>query len=323
MTRLAANDPLLEEAAEWIVRVNDASATQSDFTAWQAWLAASPRHAQAYEQMQDIWMRSGAVARTSAAATTTSHAVRRPTPRRWAQMAAAAALAALSVALLLWVRQHRATTIETATAELRSIKLPDGSRAALGPETRIQMRYTENARAIAMASGEAFFEAVHDPVKPFYVLVGGHRVTALGTAFAVNATPGRLEISVTDGAVRLDDTAIIRAGERLVQNRGGSRAEPPAPMRSRVDAAAWRNGKLEYEDEPLGVVISDLNRYSTTKILLDDPSIASMRYSGTVFPDQPDAWLESIRGVFPVEVATRPDGRRVVRLANGSGSASP
>ena len=323
MTRLAPGDPLLEEAAEWIVRVNDASATQSDFTAWQAWLGASARHAQAYEQMHDIWMRSGAVARTSAT-DGTSHTARRLMPRRWALITAwAAAVAGLSLALFLWISQHRATTIETATAELRSIKLPDGSRAALGPETRIQMRYTESARAIAMASGEAFFEAVHDPVKPFFVLVAGHRVTALGTAFAVHAMPGRLEISVTDGAVRLDDVAVIRAGERLVRSRGESRTEPPAPTRSRVDAAAWRNGRLEYEDEPLGVVISDLNRYSTTKIRLEDPSIASMRYSGTVFPDQPDAWLESIRGVFPVEVATRIDGQRVVRLANGAGSANP
>ena len=52
----------------------------------------------------------------------------------------------------------------------------------------------------------------------------------------------------------------------------------------------------------LDAVVANLNRYSSREIVLDDPRLAQLRYTGTVFSTRLDDWLDAVEGVVPVTV---------------------
>jgi transmembrane sensor len=299
------NEQALEQAAGWVVRLNDAEVTEADFADWQAWLNRAPAHAQAFHEIQDAWRRSASVPRTCIAGQIAGeNRARRFVPSarlrlRYA-LPVAAVICAAVIGLAYWLPQPE--VVQTATDELRSLRLPDGSRVSLGPETRFELDFSSQQRVLKMQSGEAFFEVARDAVRPFSVDTPAGRVTAVGTAFTVHAADNRLAVSVTEGAVRIDpEGTIVSAGNRLVRDRTETKVRPLA---SEEEALAWQQGRLEYQGEPLRVVVADINRYSPVKVRIDDPVLRERRYTGTVFPDTLEVWLTSLEGVFPVRVVT-------------------
>lgn len=84
---------------------------------------------------------------------------------------------------------------------------------------------------------------------------------------------------------------------------------------SRVDASqvdGWRNGRLQYDNEPLESVIEDLSRYSHRRIEIGDAAVRTLRVTGTVFKDQDEGWLATLQAALPVRAVEKPDG--TVRL---------
>ena len=250
---------VLEKAAEWIVRLNDPAVTEGDFIAWQAWLGESAAHAQAFQECQDTWNRSASVLqlspvvpsgmqgmRTELAVVLERSMRRRKTALRW--LAIAATIVVASVGVVIW--RTSSSVVETATAELRSVRLPDGSRAALGPETRLEIDFSERSRSLTMTSGEAYFEVVHAPERPFSVDTPAGRVIAVGTAFSVNASPDRVAVAVAQGVVRVDSpgnadptaSTVVSAGHRFIRDHAHTNIETLA---SPADAVAWQAGSLE------------------------------------------------------------------------------
>jgi transmembrane sensor len=323
----------LEQAAQWLVRLNDAAVTEADFLGWQTWLAQSPTHARAFQEMQDTWRRSASVSRIPTVDAKALHSMReqslagldasrhrRSLVVRWSAMAAAVLLAI--VGMFVW--RDETTVVQTTTAELRSLRLPDGSRAALGPETQLKLEFSERTRALTMTAGEAYFEVVHSAARPFCIETPAGRVVAVGTAFSVHASDGRVAVSVTQGAVRVEPftsaastgAVIVKAGHRFVRDRAGTDREEPITA---ADAVSWQQGRLQYQGEPLRLVIEDINRYSPVKLRIADPALGELRYTGTVFPEALDAWIESVEGVFPIRVESV-DGQRVLVAAQSTRS---
>jgi len=58
-----------------------------------------------------------------------------------------------------------------------------------------------------------------------------------------------------------------------------------------------------------------LNRYTNQKIVIDDPSVADFKFTGTVFLDHLDEWLVALPGSLPVQILARGPQRVLVRVA--------
>jgi transmembrane sensor len=311
---------MVEQAVDWVLLLNEPSATESDFGAWQAWLNESPDHARTFSEVQDTWRRSASVARvTTDQPTPTQSKPRREaryTLRRRLFIDAAAATAAIGVLAIGIAKfiSHDSKAIEqivsTKTGEIHSMQLDDGSRIILGPQSQLAIRFAAHTRQLTMARGEAQFMVAHDSTRPFTIRTAQGSVIAVGTEFTVRSSPTRLTVSVTEGTVRCDSLigitaltpVLLTAGHRMVLERA---VIDVTTIGRSMPALGWERGHLEYQDDPLGVVIEDINRYSTTKIVLADPALAELRYSGTVFSDSLDGWLASIPKVFPVHVERR------------------
>jgi transmembrane sensor len=68
-------------------------------------------------------------------------------------------------------------------------------------------------------------------------------------------------------------------------------------------ATAWRNDRLEFIDEPLSVVIDNLNRYSTQPLHIEDTDLSNLSYTGSIRTDAIDSWLGALPQVFPLRVS--------------------
>jgi transmembrane sensor len=336
-TEDGAKARLSAAAAEWLARITDPDATELDFRAWQEWLAQDPAHAIAYEEMERIWALAAHLP-----ATPDSVPVRELTladigeipeaaeaqataPHRsvWQRltMASAAAVAAIAVVVTVSVmRDHGADVIETRTAEQRSLRLTDGSQVVLGAETRVEVDMDDKRRSLAMNQGVAYFKVAHDASRPFVVTGGGYAIEALGTAFTVDTKPGRVSVTVTEGVVRVmrqagrGDTRrlepmLVHAGERVLL---GGRYPRCMAVDDATDALGWRDGRLEYIQEELRFVIADVNRYTNRKIVFANPEIGRLEFTGTLFLEHIDEWLNTLQGSFPLAVV--PEGGQHIVL---------
>ena len=72
---------------------------------------------------------------------------------------------------------------------------------------------------------------------------------------------------------------------------------------------AWRDGRLEYYGEPLSSVVADVSRYSNQPIELGDLQLAQLTFTGTVFTESVDDWLNAIQATFPIRAVTTDDHR--------------
>lgn len=348
---LAHETERLEEiAADWVLRLNDAGEEPSVRRAFDAWRAADPAHAAAFEDAKLKWRKLSAL--PDVAAPVDMAALDRPLPRERMVSAIAglrrsfsasplrhallAAGAAASVALVFSVYMIARSPFvatpsadhQTTVAEIRDVILDDGSIITLGAATGVDVDFTTNERRISLGEGEAFFDIASDPSRPFVVVAGDAVVTVVGTKFDVRRSGEQVRVSVLEGIVNIaysDATpldAIASTDEYAVRLTAGEQAVAYTANAvialEEVGAAApgaWRSGRLAYDRALLREVIFDANRYYDGEIVIASDTIADLEVTTSFRAGQIEALLETLDVVLPVDVERRAGGRVVLTPA--------
>jgi transmembrane sensor len=200
----------------------------------------------------------------------------------------------------------------TGVGEVRTVQLPDGSSATLNTNSAICVRYTKDRRAVELLSGEADFNVVADATRPFVVEAGGGSTRALGTEFAVRRSADDVSVTAVEHSIVVNYTAreglgghvaTLRPGEHVHYSyRAGMGEVLPADTGK---IRAWMHGRLIFEDEPLGNVVAELNRYHQLVIFVTDSRLNSLKINGVFRTNDPvgavDALERSI-GVHSIRV---------------------
>jgi transmembrane sensor len=215
------------------------------------------------------------------------------------------------------------TIVETRAGENRDVSLDDGSTVSVGARSVLWATLSRDAREVTLERGEAFFRVAKDSQRPFTVKIGNASVMAVGTAFNIRRTREGIVVAVADGVVKVDvppaqgasvSSAQLGVGQQLsINSTDGSSSMQEVDA---GDIASWRDGLLQYRDEPLPSVIADVTRYSKHDILIADPAVAELRVTGTVFASDVESWLQSLEAALPVRAIRAPDG--AVRLESTS-----
>jgi transmembrane sensor len=300
----------LEQASEWLLRMDNPARTEEDVNEWLRWCDEDSENLAAFEAFQRDWRDLDAlkVSATVKQSVPESHRlsisrVRRRTRMVPVAVAACLALVALAVILLPHERELSIPRQQVAATQTnRAATLPDGSRVILSAQTSINVDFNGSKRNLELSAGEAYFKVKHDRQHPFIVHAGDISVTAVGTAFDVRREPDGVTVTVEEGTVEIAGNVFAKnglpttwraeAGYRLTYSSQGRTA-----MIASVDtsnALAWRSGELAYVWEPLGAVIEDLNRYSEHKVIIKDPAIAELRFTGTVFTASLIDWVKAV-----------------------------
>jgi transmembrane sensor len=199
---------LLDEAADWLVRLNDEGLTAAERVAFERWRQASPAHEGAWMRAERLMDKLGGLP-PALAMPALGRSQRRS--RRAAVAKLAVLLAAVPGGWMSWrvaQQQGWAADLRTVTGEQRLVTLADGSRLLLDTGTAVDIRFDAHQRLIHLHRGSILLETAADPSgvdRPLLVATAVGRLRALGTRFSVqqNSEGKFVDLAVTQGAVEV------------------------------------------------------------------------------------------------------------------------
>lgn len=320
---------VLDEAAEWLMRLHDSGATDADRAACERWRQADPQHALAWERAERLLGKLGGLPAALA-----MPALDRPRSHRAQRRATVARLAALLAVApagwLAWQAWYAAdqrgwgADLRTATGERRTEHLADGSRLLLDTASAVDIRFDGALRLLTLRQGAISIETAADtatPHRPFVVDTAHGRLRALGTRFTVRQEGGRADggpvrLAVTEGAVEVtlrgaaSPALVVQAGQQTVLRAG----EVTAPQPLQPEATAWTHGMLMADAMPLAAFCAELSRYRPG-LLQCAPEVRALRVSGSFPLGDTDRTLTMLASTYPVDVQTRMRGYWITVVA--------
>lgn len=236
-------------------------------------------------------------------------AVLSPAPN-WRLRVAVGMVAALAVWVAILVVPSLLISFEadyvTSTAEKRALKLADGSRAVIAPESAIAVEYSETKRIVRLLKGEAFFYVTPNPERPFRVTAGDATATVVGATFNVHLRDDDTTISVRHGLVdvaygteRQVDTP-LESGDWVTVTDGVDFQRTSGRYQ---DVGTWTHDELNAYDRRLSDLVDDMRRYIPDLIILLDSDLSNQRVTNSTFNlANPNAALRNIASRHGAEV---------------------
>ena len=301
-TQNLSSEQALDKACDWIAKI-DRGLSESENADFQEWLHAQPNNlhyvlkaAKKWDKMDDLERLADIFPK--------NQVNKRKTPILWGSLAASLLLM-LTLSLYyfsgnvlhqndLVQARPMESTYQTNVGEIDTITLPDGTVLALNTDTIVGMKYSDNFRMLELIKGEININVAHDTSRPLSVLVNGKVIQAVGTVFNVEVRKNYTELIVTDGKVLVEEKSTnqfksdilnkiislpvtslaISEGEKidLVQNKNKELIKNVIKLSAEdiTSSLSWKEKKLIFRGEKLSHVIAEINRYTHTKLSLDN-----------------------------------------------------
>jgi transmembrane sensor len=313
-----------DEASIWLVRLDNGNLANRSRKELKAWLSADKRHQVALKAMADIWSDMDEVLIMINGDNSSDNVSLWPilTPVFKPLLMAASVcflVFFMWVSIPLDVEKNSYVTLKGQQLDAR---FDDGSIVHLNTNSHIETEFSDDKRIIILIRGEVLFEVAHDPDRPFIVYAGDRLVQAIGTKFVVHLKSENIQVTVTDGKVKMSKVALnttlndikelnsatiqaddvfIAKGEKVI---AGSNQIPkftyiePENIKREL---SWIDGKLIFENEKLIDVIKEVNRYVDIEIVLKDPSLHNIGISGRFDLGDSEALIEAIELSFNIK----------------------
>jgi transmembrane sensor len=325
----------LAEAAAWRARL--AEQKLDGDPALENWLASDPLNAAAYERAEAIWDEMGELSSTPEfmdlrrgaldVAARQGRRNRGAYRSAWPIAAALATLAIVGAGGAAWWMVSQPQTYETTLGERRVVPLSDGSQVWLDSDSKVAVRYTSDARKLELLRGQARFDVAHNVARPFSVKARDETVVATGTSFNIDLTGSDTLVTLIEGRVAVlggtggrstpaqtrQQASLARTVELVAGQELDVMAASP-PMIKTVDlerATAWEDGRLVFEDEPLGMAALRISRSSARRVSVD-PAVANLRISGVFNAGDVDGFAQTMSIYLPVRAEAEADGGLVL-----------
>ncbi len=326
------------QAALWLARMGGTFAPERQ-RAFESWIA-EPLNAQEFRELRavcDVAAELKGPARVEVLESIEPAARRGAAPGLlWLSAATATAVLAAAAVGWMWLRDqgYLPRTYQTRVGQIHSVLLPDGSVAYLNTRTRLEWVGSPGDRRVRLLGGEVYFDVVHDPARPFRILLPHSEVRVLGTRFDVyQKTDGNVVVTVLSGMVAVEGLGSGPAARPSWSRRLTSDQQieySPVGLVADVHVASaasvirWREGMIETRGERLSRFIGDLSRYTPERIVIADPRAAQMKIGGAFGVRDVNATLERIARIEPITV-THQDGEFILgyRSLRGSVGADP
>jgi transmembrane sensor len=331
------SDSVPEQAAEWLLELAEPPNGMDSRRQFMNWLKKSPQHIEEFlavaSLQQEVAEQTSAVADiladlksmadrpavplfgTPAVASTAVKKVHRR-GRHYLLWASAASLALIAFILLqLPDVEPPVVSHTTELGEQRSIVLDDGSIVTLNTLSEAAVRFDTSTRQVTLVSGEALFDVVSDPGRPFVVETGTISLNVLGTKFSVYRRNDSTRVAVVEGSVRAvsrqtpDEPIVVRAGEGAVATAQGiSLADPRFDVGK---AIAWTERRLVFDGAPLAEVVREFNRYNRKPLIVEDGTLANRAITTVVNAHDVSALVGFLELEPDVEVEYADDSIRI------------
>lgn len=255
------------------------------------WLRMEDDGQEKEQMMEDIWEESPSVVsgqtwddlsemkQRIAIAERKRPVLRHQLLHQWGKYAAVVALVVTTAVVTYFLDRPSVEIVSPKMAELyvpygecRQVQLPDRTSVWVNAGSLLvyPSEFIADTRMVYL-SGEARFEVVKNPDKPFIVSTNYLDVQALGTVFSVDAYPNSPTTSATleEGSIRVDGrqgepvSSILKPDEQLVYSHQTGQFTV-----HKVEAggiSAWKDGYLIFENASFEELVNALERkYNVT-----------------------------------------------------------
>ncbi|MEG0635825.1 MAG: FecR domain-containing protein [Pseudomonas sp.] len=312
--RHSALSPAVQEAIDWLVRLDSGEAGATERQAFDRWLASNTEHRQAWESLNRAMspafepLLSAVQSPSTARAATQVLRAGAISPERRRLLRGGSALLLLAGLSGLLTLQRRMpleglfTDSFSGTGERKRMALADGSVLTLNARTTVDVDYSVDLRRVHLHQGELCLEVKYDAQRPFEVRTAQGLISCLGGRFIVAQQAHRTLVSVEQqsvqvltlhgASVRLDSGHALRFDSETLYPLDG--------QHRRLNA--WLEGLLDVNNVALGEVIDALRPYRDGVLRISEAA-AKLRVFG-VFPlDDSERSLQSLAQVLPITLS--------------------
>lgn len=308
-------DRPVEEACEWMARLQSGEVTEADWRAFFAWRNASLANEQAWRGVERTWLgieplrgrpylpgsrplSQESRTRQSRFATCTSHARRR---RGLSGLAVACTVLLVVMFFAHYRLAYWQADYRTEKGERQAQWLSDGSKITLNTASAVAIEFDGASRHVRLLEGEAYFEVAKDATHPFVVSTEDGSVTAVGTAFSVQRLDTQLRVELVEGIVDVEgrhrhQPIRLEAGQVAMIGPDAVHVEPPS---RKDDLAVWREGYLQFDGMRLREAVEQINRYRPGRVFVLNPRLADYRISGIFRLDALDQAVDAFAAAVP------------------------
>ncbi|UQY34740.1 FecR family protein [Pseudomonas fulva] len=286
-------------AARWLALIESGAASEQDHLALQRWRDVHASHEHAWQKIQALRSRFGALPAELAMAS-----LDRPDQGRRRLLKGMLGFAALAPAAWLVSRElpidaWRAD-LATRVGERQRLTLADGSVLDINTDSALNL--DAGGRRLTLLRGEVALRVAGS--SPFVIETGQGRATLVAGEICVHQQGDSCRFSVLAGSVQLQasthETQVLQRGQRATLRAGRIQStqifDPGAP--------GWRDGVLMANDQPLGDFLRELDRYRPG-ILRWSPALETLRVTGSFRLADTDQILDLLAASLPVEVHKR------------------
>lgn len=312
-----------EQAADWLIRLNEPDADERLAAEFDAWKRSDARHAAAAERLQGFIGQMSALRGQKASVHAALDAAFTSRKRRYRGKRAATALMLLALlpAWALWRSElpgYLLADLRTQPAQWLAHELPDHSRVTLSGNSALDLQYDSQQRRIRLLRGEVLVDVAHDSTRPFIVATEQGEVRALGTRFVVTRRDGATLVTMLESRVAATASGNpqaleVNAGEQARITRHDVQMTTTVDTRSVEDA--WRHHQLVVRDQPLPAVLDQLARQFPGHMQFDREALADLRVSAVLPLDDSDRALNLLAEALPLQIREFTPWLRVVSPA--------
>lgn len=221
--------------------------------------------------------------------------------------------------LISWVIRGKIDNSQPDTIEYCEVSVDYGSKSALilpdgttvklnsGSKLRYPQKFSTKSREVSL-EGEAYFEVVKNPKKPFIVQSGDLDIRVLGTKFNLKAYSNDkyIETTLITGVVEVAarnkgfNTLMLKPAEQAVYNRTSKNVKVyKKDQKSLANYISWKDNFLVFKEEKFDEVIKKLERWYNVKIVVKQQYLKDLTFTGTFENETIEQALEALRITTP------------------------
>ncbi len=235
--------------------------------------------------------------------------------------------------------------VSTKNGSRTKIQLPDGTAVWLNSNSKLvydNKHYGTTIREVSL-TGEAYFDVVKNPAKPFIIHTSKMDIKVLGTAFNVKCYPNEknTETSLIRGSIEVtlkdrQEKIIMKPNEKLILSNDDLKPQvanipkiEPMPTKASpvfelghvtisskdntVVESAWVYNKLAFEDESISEVALKMERWYNVKITVTDESLNKYKIGGTFVNESLEQALKGLQFLVPFNYTIKENEVKIMK----------
>jgi transmembrane sensor len=224
------------------------------------------------------------------------------------RLAAAVLLVIASIFIIREMVRER-EIIHEAQDRWLTVRLHDGTNVTLREHS--VLRHTSefnDADRVVELRGDAYFDVLPNPEKPFTVLSGETSVKVLGTSFMVFAVPGSktTQVEVEEGLVQFGPRSDEASSVKLGAGQKGTLDKRTQRITTRTisteNILAWKERRLVFRQASLDEVVEVIESYFNIEIKVLNEKLLTCRFTSSFEDPQVGEVMEALSASLNMKV---------------------